>query len=191
MYLNENQMGYFIQNVGLAAASFGVADDDITAVAEALNSLFNVRCAPPVEIIPEGEELQSICIAPSCPLAEDAVCSVYEEAYGEFMAPEAAEMEMSSSSMMEESMAPTMMEDVTMTATITKTVCSSDTCTVETMTSTMDDSMMTDEPMMPTDTTGDVTSTMEDMPTAVPTAGAAQKAVGGLAAGAAVVAMLL
>ncbi|MCJ1247818.1 hypothetical protein MMC30_005033 [Trapelia coarctata] len=79
MALDEYQVGYFITQVALAAASFGVATDDITAVGKALAGLFGVRCAPPTVVVPsQGAELQSICIAESCPLSPNATCSSYE-----------------------------------------------------------------------------------------------------------------
>lgn len=82
MDLTNAEMTYFINQVGMAAASFGVADEDVKAVGESLNSIFNVRCAPPAEVIKgQGKKLQSICInEETCPLAEDAVCDKYEEA---------------------------------------------------------------------------------------------------------------
>ncbi|PHH66154.1 hypothetical protein CDD81_217 [Ophiocordyceps australis] len=80
MDLDYAQVTYFIQQVALAAKSFGVADSDIAVVGAALNSLFNVRCAPPTTVIKsQGPHLQSICIDPeTCPLAKDATCSKYE-----------------------------------------------------------------------------------------------------------------
>lgn len=81
MNLNHAENNYFIQQVGLAAASFGVAEEDIAVVAEALNTLFNVRCAPPTTVIPDqGEQLHSICTdEETCPLAENAMCDLYEK----------------------------------------------------------------------------------------------------------------
>ncbi|KKY32670.1 hypothetical protein UCDDA912_g07376 [Diaporthe ampelina] len=43
MDLNHYEVSYFIQQVGLAASSFGVAKDDITVVAGALDKLFNYK----------------------------------------------------------------------------------------------------------------------------------------------------
>lgn len=84
MNLNHAETTYFIQQVGMAAASFGVAEADVEAVGEALTNLFNVRCGPPTEVIPgQGEQLQSICIdEETCPLAEDATCDEYENGGG-------------------------------------------------------------------------------------------------------------
>lgn len=79
MDLDVYQNTYFIQQVGLAAASFGVAQSDITIVANALVSLFNYRCLPAATVIPsQGAQLQSICIASDCPLAANATCASYQ-----------------------------------------------------------------------------------------------------------------
>ncbi|EPS35199.1 hypothetical protein H072_11591 [Dactylellina haptotyla CBS 200.50] len=81
MNLDPTEMGYFIQEVGLSAASFGVAEADILAVAGALNGTFNQRCAPPVAVIPSAQAgLQAICINTACPLATSAMCSSYSTA---------------------------------------------------------------------------------------------------------------
>jgi len=79
MGLGKPEMDYFIAQVGLAAASFGVAKDDITAVAKSLNTAFNMACSPPATIIKaQGEQLQAICIdQSSCPKAENAQCDKY------------------------------------------------------------------------------------------------------------------
>lgn len=81
MDLSPAEVGYFIQQVALSAASFGVAESDIAVVGKALNSLFNVRCAPPTVVIPtQPARLQSICIQESCPLAPNDTCSAYPAA---------------------------------------------------------------------------------------------------------------
>lgn len=78
MNLDENEVGYFIQQVGLAATSFGVTQEDATAVGQSLNMAFGYRCAPNATIIAaQGPNQQSICSADSCPLAEGAVCDQY------------------------------------------------------------------------------------------------------------------
>jgi hypothetical protein len=51
MQPDSNELGHSISQVGLAAASFGVASSDITIVASALVSLFTYRCSPPVTIV--------------------------------------------------------------------------------------------------------------------------------------------
>ena len=80
MALDANQVGYFITQVGLAAASFGVAKEDVIAVGMSLNKVFNYKCAPPAVVVPaQGPVLESVCIADSCPLAPNAVCDKYEK----------------------------------------------------------------------------------------------------------------
>lgn len=85
MDLNVYQVTYFITQVGLAAASFGVTAEDATAVGEALGQVFGVRCGAPYTVIPaQGAQLQSVCIDGSCPLAASgADCA----AYGPALAP--------------------------------------------------------------------------------------------------------
>ncbi|KAH6633849.1 hypothetical protein B0J18DRAFT_470595 [Chaetomium sp. MPI-SDFR-AT-0129] len=79
MDLGPAELGYFVQQVALAASSFGVAEDDIKAVGTALNTLFGMRCAPPATAIKsQGNQLQAICVDKSCPLAMDAMCSKYD-----------------------------------------------------------------------------------------------------------------
>lgn len=79
MDLGPAELGYFVQQVALAASSFGVAEDDIKAVGMALNTLFGMRCAPPATAIKsQGNQLQAICVDKSCPLAMDAMCSKYD-----------------------------------------------------------------------------------------------------------------
>jgi hypothetical protein len=63
MALGASEVAYFIEQVGLSAASFGVADEDVTAVGMALNSLFGYKCAPATTVIKDqGAQLQAICI---------------------------------------------------------------------------------------------------------------------------------
>ena len=61
MALSNAEVGYFIQQVGLAAASFGVAEADVTAVGEALTAAFGYKCAPKAAVVATTAELQSIC----------------------------------------------------------------------------------------------------------------------------------
>lgn len=62
MALDANEVGYFIEQVGLSAASFGVAASDVQYVGKTLQSLFGMRCAPAVDILPGAPaELQAIC----------------------------------------------------------------------------------------------------------------------------------
>ena len=81
MDLSAAEVGYFITQVALSGASFGVAASDLAAVGAALQSLFGYRCEPPMTIIPaQGAQLQSICIDSTCPLSPNATCSSYNAA---------------------------------------------------------------------------------------------------------------
>ncbi|KAF6823144.1 hypothetical protein CPLU01_11579 [Colletotrichum plurivorum] len=81
MDLDVNELGYFIQQVALAGASFGVAEDDLKAVGMTLAQLFGLRCSPAATAISEqGPQLQAICIADSCPISPNATCASYEPA---------------------------------------------------------------------------------------------------------------
>lgn len=81
MDLSAEQVGYFITQVGLSAASFGVATADVTAVGTALESIFDVKCAAPAVVVPsQGAQLQSICTANDCPLAPNSSCAAYSAA---------------------------------------------------------------------------------------------------------------
>ena len=66
MALDNYQITYFIQQVGLAAESLGVSDADIGIVASALQSTFAHKCAAKAAVVPQAkEELQAICVAVS------------------------------------------------------------------------------------------------------------------------------
>jgi len=82
MNLDSNQVTYFITQVGLSAASFGVTEDDVTIVGKKLAEVFGSKCSPPTVVIPsQPAELQSICQATSCPLdpkGDQAVCASYK-----------------------------------------------------------------------------------------------------------------
>ncbi|KAI9794256.1 MAG: hypothetical protein M1816_006182 [Peltula sp. TS41687] len=80
MHVDQYEMGYFITQVGLAAASFGVTKEDVAYVGEALTKLFSYRCSPPTTVVKaQGEQLQSICTDAKCPLAENAMCGLYDD----------------------------------------------------------------------------------------------------------------
>ncbi|KAK0709997.1 hypothetical protein B0T26DRAFT_743248 [Lasiosphaeria miniovina] len=79
MALDAAEVGYFIAQVALAGASFGVAESDLMAVGAALSGLFAQRCSPPTEVVPpQGSALQAICIQSDCPLADGAMCGLYD-----------------------------------------------------------------------------------------------------------------
>ena len=78
MDLNPYEVGYFIEQVANAGASFGVTQSDLGAVGMALENLFDVRCGQPMTVIPsQGAQLQSICIDGACPLPMDPACAKY------------------------------------------------------------------------------------------------------------------
>lgn len=81
MDLDAAEVGYFIEQVGLAAASFGVTNADVATVGSALMSLFGYRCSPAVAVVSTDPMLQSICIGQTCPLAQNAMCNMYAPAY--------------------------------------------------------------------------------------------------------------
>jgi len=79
MDLGPNEVGYFIQQVGLAAQSFGVTSDDVSTVGTLLSSIFDVQCGPATTVIPaQGPQLQSICIQSGCTQAANASCGLYQ-----------------------------------------------------------------------------------------------------------------
>ena len=66
MALDPFQMGYSIEQVGLAATSFGVTVEDATAAGMASNKLFDYRCSPPTMVVKaQGPQLQSMYTDPS------------------------------------------------------------------------------------------------------------------------------
>lgn len=78
MALDNAEVGYFIEQVGMAAASFGVSESDVQTVGKALMDAFGYKCEPPMAIPKSAQpELQSICIADDCPLSPNATCSSY------------------------------------------------------------------------------------------------------------------
>lgn len=94
MDLDPSELGYFIQQVGLAATSFGVSEEDVTAVAMALNKLFGYRCSPAAVVIPEqGKTLNSICQNEECPLDPMPTCAAYPN-NGTVMEPQKADGKM-------------------------------------------------------------------------------------------------
>lgn len=87
MNLDAHEIGYFITQVGLAAASFGVTKEDVTAVGESLGKTFGYRCAPPAVVVPaQKAQLQSICLAEECPLSANDTCAAYDKSEEPFVA---------------------------------------------------------------------------------------------------------
>jgi len=76
MDLDPTELGYFITQVGTAAASFGVSTADVNTLGGALNLHFGNRCGP-MESIISGSPVQdqSICQDASCPVAPNATCA--------------------------------------------------------------------------------------------------------------------
>ncbi|KIX04298.1 uncharacterized protein Z518_05165 [Rhinocladiella mackenziei CBS 650.93] len=76
---DKYEAGFFNQQIGLAVASVGFEEADVNFTLTALDMTFTHRCSPPAAVIPAsaGPQLQSICVAPDCPLDPMADCSVY------------------------------------------------------------------------------------------------------------------
>lgn len=77
MALDPNEIGYFISQVGLAALSFGVSQDDANTVGMVLMSYFGYRCSPPLAITTSTPYKQSICGDKTCPKDPHPVCYLY------------------------------------------------------------------------------------------------------------------
>lgn len=73
------EAGFFNEQIVLAVQSVGFEDPDVTFTREGLAKTFTTRCIPPAAVIPAsaGPQLQSICVAPDCPLDPQANCSAY------------------------------------------------------------------------------------------------------------------
>lgn len=70
MNLEYHQLGYFINQLSLAATHFGVSPQDADTFRNSLNSRYNVRCAPAVSFSTNSPaQLLSLCQNPTCPLA--------------------------------------------------------------------------------------------------------------------------
>lgn len=77
MDLSNAEFGYFVQQVALSAASFGVAEQDIAAVGKALYGAFGYNMSPAAAVVTKDEQLQAICIGEGCPVAAMPVSSGY------------------------------------------------------------------------------------------------------------------
>jgi hypothetical protein len=78
MQLGYAQVSYFVEQVGLSAASFGVATEDVMTVGTDLMNFFGYKCEAPITIVPaQGAQLQSICDDDTCPLAPNSTCAAY------------------------------------------------------------------------------------------------------------------
>jgi hypothetical protein len=72
-------VGFFNKQIVDAVASLGFEEADVKFTADGLEATFSNRCSPPATVIPPeaGDQLQSICVAGSCPLDENAACGAY------------------------------------------------------------------------------------------------------------------
>jgi hypothetical protein len=79
MDLDIFQMDFFIGLVVTSATSLGISATDASLIGDSLYKLFNTRCAAPITVpnIAAPPELQSICVAPDCPLDPNPNCSAY------------------------------------------------------------------------------------------------------------------
>jgi hypothetical protein len=77
--ISSNEIGYFIEQVKFAGLSFGVAQENVEAVASVLTSTLGYRCRPPTNPMADGGDatLQSICTTQECPVDEDGECALY------------------------------------------------------------------------------------------------------------------
>ncbi|KAK8249283.1 hypothetical protein IWZ00DRAFT_571362 [Phyllosticta capitalensis] len=71
MALSSPQLAYFIQQVGLAASSFGIADADVGVVAASLMDTFGQRCSKDAVVVPYQRPArpQAICTGEGCEVA--------------------------------------------------------------------------------------------------------------------------
>jgi hypothetical protein len=84
MDLGYAEVSYFIEQVGMSAASFGVTSEDVMTVGEALMGAFGYRCEPALTIVKtQGAQLQSICVDSTCPLSPNSTCAMYNSTIGE------------------------------------------------------------------------------------------------------------
>lgn len=79
MDLDIFQMTYFINLAVTSLTSLGISQSDASLIGFSLTKQFNTRCATPISVpnIAAPPELQSICIAPNCPLDLNPNCSAY------------------------------------------------------------------------------------------------------------------
>ena len=81
MDLDKYQTGFFNQQIVLAVTSLGFEQPDIHFTQKGLEATFSNRCSPATKVIPAdaGPQLQSICVAPDCPLDTNADCAAYPD----------------------------------------------------------------------------------------------------------------
>lgn len=79
MDLDTYETAFFNEQITLAVASLGFEQPDIDYTNTSLATVFGHRCSPPTVAVPPsaGERLQSICVAPDCPLDTSPDCAAY------------------------------------------------------------------------------------------------------------------
>jgi hypothetical protein len=77
MDLDPYEQGWFVNQLTLAAASIGFSAEDTTIWFNTMTGLFSSRCSPPTAVGNLPPVLNSICIHPSCPIAEGGDCELY------------------------------------------------------------------------------------------------------------------
>ncbi|KAK3117698.1 hypothetical protein LTR53_000627 [Teratosphaeriaceae sp. CCFEE 6253] len=78
MALDPYDFGFFVQQVALSAASYGVALADLEIVGDQLYEAFGYRCSALNTFVPESQPaLQSICITDDCLIEGNSTCSLY------------------------------------------------------------------------------------------------------------------
>lgn len=79
MFLDQNQLDFFNEQVELAASALGVANEDVMVIGEVLDGLFNMRCTPKLTAddgVPSflvGTN-PSVCTASSCLVSDPGAC---------------------------------------------------------------------------------------------------------------------
>lgn len=81
MDIEKYEMDFFTLQIVSAVASLGFEAADVHFTNASLHAAFGHRCSPPTTVIPPaaGQQLQSICVAPDCPLHPHARCGAYPD----------------------------------------------------------------------------------------------------------------
>ena len=75
MNLDPIEVGYFINQIGLALKSVGATEADVAQSNNTFDGMFNVRCHPPEAIIKhQGLQYNSICSNKKCKVAKNPIC---------------------------------------------------------------------------------------------------------------------
>lgn len=79
MALDPNELGWFIENVGLAARSVGISEREANIITSSMSRSLNLRCLPPIAVLPGGPVApQGLCTDATCELAPNAACTAYD-----------------------------------------------------------------------------------------------------------------